>query len=149
MDGWLSHGNGGKRCEPRKYFVPEILHGCPLLFRETIANRPQLHEHNFLMPILPHGRGRQSIDVFGFYVPKDIFEGIGSGVMAFVHDDHAVIGYSLVNFLITAKRGNHRHIDKAMEGIMPGIERPHDATRLPLAFPYFNGEFLADFQKPR
>lgn len=134
MDGWLSHGNGGKRCEPRKYFVPEILHGCPLLFRETIANRPQLHEHNFLMPILPHGRGRQSIDVFGFYVPKDIFEGIGSGVMAFVHDDHAIVLHPFIYILPTPQRGNHGHIHDTVQGIMTGIQRTYDVPWFPLVF---------------
>jgi len=60
--------------------------------------------------------------------------------------DERVADYGMV---IMDKRGNHRHIDKAMEGIMPGIERPYDAARLPLSFPLFDRDFLSDFQKSR
>lgn len=68
---------------PRRRLPPSI---------HAEADWAALHEDDRMMPVLPHRRRREAEDVARFHLPHHRLEAERGKMMAFIHDDVAVVG---------------------------------------------------------
>ena len=97
---WFCSGYWSKACKTWANLMPEILHSSPVFLRQTVTHISELHKDNLFMAILPHRRSCQAIDILSLHLPQHVLKSVGSSMMAFIHDDHAIICYTLIHSII-------------------------------------------------
>ena len=120
--------------------VLHILRGCAVLGGITVADRPKLHKNFLFLPIVTLGRGRQTVDIFGADGVQYILSNGSPGVMAFIHNDHAIVFDQCVHSIALPQRGDHSDIYDSPKSVAPAGQRADEAGKL--FMPPFWGDVL-------
>ena len=82
-----------------------------LRFRiHLVPNRSALHMNNGLVTVLPGWRCGQAIDIFGIYLFQHSLETDCRYMMAFVHNDYAIVFYQVFDFVVRDQGLDDRNI---------------------------------------
>src|SRR5262245_60214864 len=107
---WHRHP-GSKICRTNEYLMRK---GSVrrLLFRiHAIANWAALHENNWMVPIFARHSGGQTDDEFSLNPPQDEFKTVSRNVMAFIHNDVAVICNAIVHHSLANDALDQCHVE--------------------------------------
>ena len=76
-----------------------------------MANRPALHDDDWVMPVFALRRCGQAGDVTPIHLSENLLETYGGKVMALVHNDVTIVGDHIVHDLFAIQALNNGHIN--------------------------------------
>lgn len=93
-----------------------------LLRVHQITHRPTLHENDRMMPILPRGRGGETVDIFGAGGFQHLLKAESSHMMALVADHAAVFDHLPQHVRHIKQAAGDAHIvdDVVLRNLLPG-----------------------------
>ena len=129
--------------------MPYILRNRAVFGCIAVADGTKLHKDFLLLPVVALGCSSQPVNVFCINGVQHIFSNSSPGVVALVHDDHAVILDKRVYVVALPKGRDHGNIQYPAQRIASAGQRADDAFTL-FAPPFWGDvlrQILVDLQE--